>query len=223
MPDILAPLVGFALTLLVFSYLVGDNPAYRFAVNFLAGLSLTYAMVVVAADVLGPRIAAPVLQAFGPNGDMGQVVSAIVPLALGTLILFKLSRRLAPWGNWGMAVLIGVGAGVAVGGALVGSLFGLTLASGASLAPRDGDPLASLLALVGLIGTVSTLLYFWYTGRPDTPGDSRPAPVRVMARVGQAFLMITFGALFGGALAASIATLIDRLGLLAQIVRGLGQ
>jgi hypothetical protein len=212
---LLTPLIGFGLTLVIFSYLIHDNPVFRFAVNFLAGLSLTYAVLVVIANVLIPRVVTPWLQ-FLSNGDPGLALISIVPLVFGAFILFKLSPRWAPLGNWGMAVLVGVGAGVAVGGAVMGTLFGLVDAS-ANWATGPDD-LAPLLGLLALLSTVTVLLYFWYTGRADQPGDSRPAAVRVLARVGQAFLMVTFGALFGGVLVSGVATLVERLDLLAQLI-----
>ncbi len=218
--SLFAPIVGFLLTLVIFSYLLGDNPVYRFAVMFLAGMSLTYALVVVIANVLIPRVVVPIADAMsksmnGQAADLGPGLSAVVPLVLGMFILLKLSRRLAPMGNWGMAVLIGVGAGLAVGGALVGSLFGLASASATVNVPEAG------YAILALLATLTVLAYFWYTGAAESAmqGDRRGLPVRLAALVGRAFLMITFGALFGGALVTGIATLVDRLGLLVQIAQ----
>jgi hypothetical protein len=221
--DLIPLLVAIALTLVIFSYLVRDNPAFRFAAYFLAGLSLSYALLVVTTNVLIPRVLDPLAGAF-EDGDPGLALSGIVPLVFGTFILFKLSPRLAPWGNWGMAVLIGVGAGVAVGGALVGSLIGLSALSADWTAGFQSDTLAPLFGLLALVGTLTTLLYFWYTGRADAPGDARPAPVRLLAGIGQVFLMLTFGALFGGALVTGLAVLVDRLGLFTQVAaRFIGQ
>jgi hypothetical protein len=220
--QIIVPLVGFSLTMLVFSYLLGDNAAYRLAVNFLAGLSLTYAVVVVLVNVLWPRLVIPILQVFSqPGGDyIGLALSATGALFFGALILMKLSRRLAPLGNYGMAVLIGVGAGLAVGGALVGSLIGLSVAGAAWW--RPGDWAGSLLGLLALVAMVTVLISFWYSGAAEGTGaDRRPALVRITAGVGRAFLMVTFGALFGGALVTGIATLVNRLELITQFIEAI--
>ena len=75
-----------------------------------------------------------------------------------------------------------------------------------------------ILSVIALFSTITVLMHFWYSSRPTGVGDQRPAAVRVMANIGRVFLMITFGALFGGALLAGIATLTDRLGLLMTIV-----
>ncbi len=209
--------VGLGLTLFVFSYLVNDNPMYRIAVNLLAGMSLTYALLVVVTNVLIPRVVSPLLQS-SQSYNLGLALSVVPPLALGAFILFKLSKGWAPAGNWGMAVLIGVGAGLAMGGALIGSLIGL---AGSAAAIRGAVWVFSLIAL---LGTVTTLAYFWYTSAPNPAcDDRRPPVVRFTAGVGRIFMMVTFGALFGGALVAGIASLVDRLGLVAQIIQAVSR
>jgi hypothetical protein len=213
---LLSPALGLLLTLVIFSYLLHDNGLYRFAVLLLAGMSLTYALLVMIANVLIPRVVLPVVQVISGQGwDAGMALTAAVPLLLGTFILFKLSPRWAPLGNWGMAVLIGVGAGLAVGGALVGSLLGL---ADASTTLNVGA--ATGTAFLALVSTVTVLMHFWYTGSPERTGLDRRNPViRAIAGIGRVFLMITFGALFGGALVTGIATLVERLYLVAQIVQ----
>lgn len=220
--QIIVPLVGFSLTVLVFSYLLGDNAAYRLAVNFLAGLSLTYAVVVVLVNVLWPRLVLPMSQVFSrPEGDfIGLALSASGGLLFGALILMKLSRRLAPLGNYGMAVLIGVGAGLAVGGALLGSLIGLSVAGAGWW--RPGDLAGSLFALLALVAMLAVLISFWYTGAADGAGaDRRPGLVRAISGIGRGFMMVTFGALFGGALVTGIATLVNRLELITQFIEAI--
>ena len=46
----------------------------------------------------------------------------IIPLVLGISLLAKLSPRISWIGNFAMAVLVGVGAAAAIGGALLGTL-----------------------------------------------------------------------------------------------------
>ena len=45
MNEFIGLIVGFILTLLVFSYLLGDNPLYRIAIHLLVGTSAAYAAV----------------------------------------------------------------------------------------------------------------------------------------------------------------------------------
>lgn len=68
------------------------------------------------------------------------------------------------------------------------------------------DVEAAVEAVVILIGTLATLGYFWYGGRgePGRPAD-RPALVKPVAFIGQIFIGTAFGAMYAGALAASLA------------------
>ena len=54
--------------------------------------------------------------------DVNQLILAIIPLLFGVTLLAKLSPRISWIGNFAMAVLVGVGAAVAIGGALLGTL-----------------------------------------------------------------------------------------------------
>ena len=64
--------------------------------------------------------------------------------------------------------------------------------------------------LVALL-TISTLLYFQFTGR-EKDGERVRSPLhRAIAGTGHALLMITFGALFASALTTSLVLLTGRL------------
>jgi hypothetical protein len=126
-----------------------------------------------------------------------------------------------------VAYLVGLGAAVAVGGAVTGTLFPQTAATFVSLLPGEapaGDLLALLeqpvSALVLMVGTLSTLAFFWYGGR-SLPGGQvdRPLLVKPLARVGQVFIGLAFGVLYAGVLSASVAYLAERLGAIWEFIR----
>src|ERR1041384_1035269 len=99
--EIISALVGFLLTLMVFSYLIGDNPLFRIAVYLFIGVSSGYAATVIVNYVLIPRLSS--LQ----GNDVNQFVLAIIPLLFGITLLAKLSPRISWIGNFAMAVLVG--------------------------------------------------------------------------------------------------------------------
>ncbi len=100
MLDIAGLVLGAVLTLLIFSYLLGDNPLYRLALHLFVGALVGYSFGVVFREVvlkmaLGQLQSNPIL---------------LVPLVMGLwLFFFKSIPRLAYIGNFVIAYLVGVG------------------------------------------------------------------------------------------------------------------
>lgn len=195
--------VGFLLTLFVYSYIWGDNPLYRLAVHILVGISAAYAAIVVVRQIVLPFYAQ--LQV---NPNNLELVSGLVPFVLGLLLVLKRLPRLAWLGTPTIALLIGVGAAVALLGALQGTLLPQVTAVSAS---------TPLLSLAVAVLTAFTLLSFTFRATP-TPG--RPWKRPWWQQIGQGLLMITFGALFASVLNTSFVLLIERLSFFfSQITR----
>ena len=209
--DILWTVVSFLLTLLILSFIFGDNPLFRFAAYLFVGVSAGYAAMLLIYQVLWPQLVVPIVA--------GDWITA-VPLALGLLLVFRLVPSLSRVGNISMAYLVGAAAAVAIGGAVLGTLLSQTRgainAFDLSASANGAAPLGNLGdALVMLVGTVATLAYFQFTARtrPNQPAK-RPAAVETLARVGQFFIALTLGALFAGVTAAAMTALIERLGFI---------
>jgi hypothetical protein len=205
--DVIWTLVSFFLTLLVFSYLLGDNPLFRFVSALFIGVTAGYFAVVIVYQVLITRLVVPVVQ--------GSAMS-LVPLFLSGLLLTKLSPRLTRVGNPSMALLVGVGAAVAVGGAVLGTLFG-QVRGAISYFEMGGNSTGSpaLRIVEGvffLAGTLATLAYFNFGAREKRKREpGRSNLVAVFAIIGQVFIAITLGAIFAGVLTAAFTALIERL------------
>ena len=90
--DLVTGLVSFLLTLMILSYLIGDNPAFRVAVYIFVGVSAGYAGAVAWWQVLYPRVLVPLL-----TGSVIDVFWALVAPILGVLLLMKLSPRRGRW------------------------------------------------------------------------------------------------------------------------------
>ncbi len=202
--ELITGLVSFLLTVMVFSYLWKDNALFRLAVYLFVGVSAGYVGAVVCRQVLLPRLILPLLE-----GD----ILAVFPLLLGLALLGKLSRRTAAFGNPSLALMVGVGAAVAVGGAILGTLIPQVQATinNFELNPARSISEQILDASTFLIGTVTTLVYFHYGARPGAQGPQRGRLVTVLGWVGQIFVAITFGVIFAGVYAAALTALIERL------------
>jgi hypothetical protein len=215
--DQIAFLVSFLLTLLVLSYLVGDNPLFRLALHLFIGAAAGYAGAVALRDVLLPNIWAPLMNTVS-GGGLQELALVGPPLLLGLLLLAKLSPRLSWMGNPTMAYLVGVGAAAAIGGSVLGTLFP-QMASTFNLFDLEGAQAAGITAAERLVegsivlaGTVMTLMYFHF-GVRSREGQSlgRSRWIEILSWGGQGFLAITFGVLFAGVYAAALTALIERL------------
>src|SRR5678815_1424304 len=114
--EIISAFIGLILTLMVFSYLIGDSPLFRIAIYLFIGVSSGYAAAVIVRSVLLPRLS--LLQ----TNDFNQLLLTVIPLLLSVTVLAKLSPRISWIGSFAMALLVGVGAATALSGAVIGTL-----------------------------------------------------------------------------------------------------
>lgn len=228
--------VAALLTIMVLSYALGDNAFFRVASYLFIGVAAGYAGAVAWHDVLQPRLVDPLLAA-GPAilGDPDQLTGVVAPVLLVVLLLSKVAPTTGRLGGLPVALMVGVGAGVVVGGAITGTLIPQTVAAMDSLnpavvAPQTGEtgPERLINVVIVLLGTLSTLAYFRFTGRNDQPTAARyalrpfrtplgsiPIPWPILPFLGEMFIALTFGVMFAGALAAVVLVLIERLQFLA--------
>ena len=212
--SILGAFTGFILTLLIFSYLLGDNVLFRFAVHLFVGVAAAFMAAVAFYSVIWPRLIEPVI--FGLPVER---LLALIPLVLSVLLLAKVSPRFSGWGAPVMAFLVGVGAATAVGGAVFGTLFPQVQASVNLLdieaIVASGKPLEWELfngALI-LLGTVFTLAYFHFYVR-----SPKSLWMQGLTMVGKIFIAVALGALFAGVYSAALTALVERLSSLVTFL-----
>jgi hypothetical protein len=215
---------GFALTLMVFSYLLGDNVLYRIAVYALSGLAAGVLVMVTVESAL-----LPFFRAAFATGDVRGWALALIPVLLGLLLLLKGTRRFSRLGNIGLAYLVGVGAAVALLGAVSGTLLPLITSTTSTLRPPDGIDSGNFALVNGFVlvlGVVCTLIYFQHLARRapgSEPGQlvARRRPfTRVLGAVGQGFIAIALGAIYGGAILSGLAVLSERIAFLLSTIGG---
>lgn len=214
--ELITTVVGLLLTVMVFSYLIGDNPLFRIAVYLFIGVASGYAATVVVHYVILPKLIQPLL-AFDPLA----IIASVFALSL----LAKLFPRISWVGSFAMAVLVGVGAAAALGGALIGTLLPQAQAAIDGFDIRSaGGGVNALLQLteggVMLLGTVFTLASFHFSaGRAPDGSPQRNRIIEGVAWLGRIFIAITFGALFAGVYVSALTAMIERLSF---IIRGVG-
>lgn len=207
--DLAGALVGFLLTICIFSYFLGDNWLFRLAIHIFIGVTAGLVVVIVWYNLIWPKL----IQPFTIEAPERQVF-LIITIISSLLLAAKVIPRFSFLGNPVMAVLVGVGAAVAVGGSLLGTIFPLV---GSQISSFDfltsgvisGSSLLRLVnSVIILAGTVTTLITFHSISRGQA--DSK-GWYHAVKSVGKLFLAVTFGAIFAGILSAGLAALMERI------------
>ena len=220
-------IIGAVMTVLIFSYLLGDNALYRWALAILVGSAAGYALGVAIQFVLTQWVLVALSSA---DATLNWVY--VVPLLLGSLLVFKgfpptrILGRIAVLGNMPLALLVGVAAAVAVSGAITGTLIPQVLATGQTFT-LDAGFLGLVQGLIVIIATISVLLFFTARPQPQTPQDEAASFWQTFGqRTGRFFLTVGLGAAFAGAISSALTALVIRLwhlaDLLAQLMSLLG-
>lgn len=220
--DLAGVFLGLFFTLAVFSYILGDNALFRFTIHIFIGAAAGYAAMVAWFNVIWPQLLLPLI-----SGTQSQRFYLLVPLVLGVLLLAKSSSRLAGWGSISLAFMVGVGLASAIGGAVLGTLFPQSNATmnlfSTQALPGGIDFAVKLVeALIIIIGTLTTLIYFQFRARPKLNQPPRRSPVvEALAWVGQIFIAIALGALFAGVYTAALTALVERSQFVVTLVMSL--
>jgi len=211
--QVIGLLVSFVLTVMVLLYAFDDNVLFRVAVYLFVGVAAGYASAVALKDVILPRLIGL------------QPTQLLVVVLWIVLLAMKLSPRTAKIGNPAAGLLVGVGAAVAIGGAIQGTLLPQVLASTELFAPSltqqtfqaGGAGQAAgyvLRSLTILVGTVATLAHFHFGAKPapnQIPQRSRW--IETISKVGEVFIALTFGVIFAGVFSAALVAMVERLAL----------
>ena len=213
-------LIGFFLSLMVFSYLIGDNIMYRLAIHLFIGIAAGYAAVMVIYQVILPKLVLPLIWG-GP-----EIFWSIVPWLLSILLMLRLFPKLSRAGNIPLAYLVGVASAVIISGALLGTLSTQISSVIGQFDIEWAQPAALWTLLEGLyvlLGTVSTLVYFQFFLPKEQPGKPNVLHkgMQFVRTVGQIFLSMTLGSLFAGAYLTALMAVIARVDDLSIIFWGL--
>ena len=204
-PDFWIGVLSCLFTVLILSYVIGDNPAFRLAIHAFIGISAGYVAAIVLLQVIANKLIVPL-------ADGNLIV--LIPLLLGVMLLTKLSARTEWLGRPVVAFLVGTGAAAAVAGAITGTIYPQVSGSASALS-LDKSPMDLVSGGLILLGTVATLAYFQFTvigKKPSVANRGWGTKITsVFSLIGQSFIAITLGTLFAGVFSAALAALIDRI------------
>ncbi len=202
-------------TLFILSFLVGDNPAYKFAEAMVVGTSAGYVMVIGLWDVFVPNLLAKLFPVMvqswslpGMDATVGMQLLYIIPAILIVMLLMQLMPSGGWISRWPIAFFIGITAGYRMIGYVEADLVAQIKAAIIPLYQTGADGTfaiwATMNAFILTIATLSAMVYFFFS-------IEHKGLVGKTARLGIWFLMITFGASFGYTVMGRIALLAQRL------------
>lgn len=213
-------LISFVLTLMVFSYLLGDLPLirhlYRIAVYIFIGTSAAFALIVGYESLLLPfwrdvQNTATSWTALGSQADLWIFATAL--LFAGLLLLRPITSL-----NWLtnsiLAVVVVIAAAVGVAGALRGTLLPLLTAT-ARLPALDAEIGTVLESLLVLLGTLTALYSFHYQASASGEGR-RNGLGKAFRTIGKAFVVTALGAIYASTILSSLTILTERIAFLFQ-------
>jgi len=223
MAEIIWGSVGLLLTVMVLSYLIGDNVLFKFAAHVFIGLTAGYLVVLIINQILVPLMVEPMIA-----GSNIERLWLAIPIVLVALLLLGQLPRFSGVSSLPLAFLAGLTAAIAIGGAVFGTLIPQSLVVVEAFDPAQwyADPsrtwLRILEAVVMLAGVVGTLSYFHF-GRKRTPANAieetqRPRVFEALGKVGQVFIGITLGAVFAGLFSSALFALIDRIIFIREMI-----
>ncbi|GAB1467697.1 hypothetical protein MASR2M64_03790 [Candidatus Cloacimonadota bacterium] len=195
--ELMSNLVGAFFTLCIFSFLYKDNPFYQMSEQLLVGISLGYGLVFTYERIFVPFLWQPIV--------LKHNFILIFPAILGTLYLFRFSRKLGWLSRYPIAFsMMSIGMGVPLG-----------IHASILVQMRQGMvPLETVNLFLIFLGTIAVLLYFFFS-------KAHSGSYGKFVNVGKWYMMIGFGASFGLTVMARISLLIGRIQFLVNDVFGL--
>jgi hypothetical protein len=197
--------VAALVTILVFSYLLGERRLFRLAQHLLAGLATGYLVLLAVREVLIPRLVEPI-----GSGAANPLlwIAALLVLAMAGAAWLPRPVVAVP-----VAVLVAATAAFALGGAVAGTLMPQL---GAALVPAGVGPAELAGSIASLVITVLVLLAFLH-------GSPRRRVVVGAAGAGRWLLLGGIGGWLGFLLVSRLSLLVDRVGFLLNGWLGIGR
>ena len=223
LPELIWGVVGLLLTVMILSYLIGDNLFFRLAAYLFVGVTAGFLTVLIVRQILWPHLVIPLV-----SGSWNERYWALIPLILSLLLIISQFPKFVGAGRIPLAFLAGLTAAIAVGGAVFGTMVPQARAVVDAFDPAGwyatpGQPWMRIvdagLMLIGVIGTLS----FFHLGRrlkkAQGSGEvERPRVLEVLAHVGEIFIGIALGAVFAGIFSSALLAMIDRLIFIGQFI-----
>lgn len=218
--DLLLLLAGLVLSLMVFSYLLGDTLLFGIAMYTLVGVTAGFTFLVLLQKVILPMAINP-LSTFPQTSAL----LALVPLLLSMLLIWLLFRKNSRVSGVPLGILGGVvAAALIIGltrGTLVPQLLSIVNAFDPNKMTSAGLPnwTGIFEAFMMLAGILAVLFVFHHRKIKKQQDTFNPSWLDGVSGFGQVFIGITFGAIFVGLFSTGLVALIAYIQYLVDFVR----
>jgi len=179
--------VGVLLTLCVFSFLIKDNPFYKFAERLVAGVAAGYWTMLVFHTNFRDKVILTM-----QNGQWAY----IIPILLGIGMWMRFSKKRSWISRYSIAFYIGISTGVSVPVYMYTAIF---KQMSATIVPFD-----TVTSVLVIIGVLCSLFYFFFS-------KAHTGAFGMASRIGIYTLMVGFGAGFGLTVMGRVALLVQRV------------
>jgi hypothetical protein len=184
--DWIIPLLWTTIFVSIWSIVYRENMAYRIAESLAIGLLLGFT-VYTGLEVIYNRVFKAYSSYSAGNLTAGVLLSVYIAAILGILIWTRLYEPTQWIARWPLAILTGIGTGIAVRGAVEAQITKQLVMNSWYVA---GDWLASINAILIAVGTFTTMSYFLFTHKQE-------GPLYISTLIGRIFMMIAFGTMLG--------------------------
>lgn len=182
--------VSALLTLAAYSFLWKENKVFRAVEHIFVGLGAGYYLVMGYGNIVD--------KAWNPITKNGQLY-LIIPVIMGLMLFGRFSKSTRWASRVPLAFIVGMGAAVALRGAVHQQFIKQLQATMV--------PLNSVNNIVVVLGTIAVLTYFFFT-------FPKNRALSVSSNIGRWVLMVTFGAAFGNGIMGRISLSIGTMQLL---------
>lgn len=183
--------VAAAFTLMIYSYPYKETPLFKFAEHTMIGLGVAITTVMGVRNILDISIASIV--------NEGQI-TWLIPILLGLALFTRYSDQYAWLSRLPLALLVGVGIGISMGGMIDSSFIRQIRSSVTNVANLD----QALLVLMIIL----TLTYFIFSLGIR---QREEGALKYTSMIGRYVMMIYFGALFGNTVMTRMSLFIGRM------------
>lgn len=208
-------ILGGICTLAIFSFLIRENPFYRFFEHLFIGIAAGFLPIFTIKDFLWPQVLAPLsgytVQQF-PDGTYAQPYNPLYllfvpPMLFGLLYYFIYSRTHSWLAKLVIGFSLGASAGLTFKGFFAEMIPQLTSSFKPLVVMQEGavDWASSINNTLFVFTLLSVMYYFFFSIRRESKGS------HAISHSGRWLMMVCFGAFFGSTVMARMALLVERV------------